>query len=48
MREQEVNAIIELLNSDKTDVETGEIILKHIDRAYNCLGSYSGNKQEYF
>lgn len=41
MREQEVNAIIELLNSDKTDVETGEIILKHIDRAYNCLGSYS-------
>lgn len=48
MREQEVNAIIELLNSDKTDVETGEIILKHIDRAYNCLGSYSGISKSIF
>lgn len=48
MREQEVSAIIELLNSDKTDIETGEEILKNIAIAYNCLDSYTSISKHIF
>ena len=41
MRMDNIDALIELFNSDKTDAETGEAIYSNIDRAYNTLGSYS-------
>lgn len=41
MREQEVNAIIKLLNSKKTDMETGKEIEMNIGRAYNCFDDYA-------
>lgn len=48
MREQEISVIIGLLNSDKTDIETGEEILKNINKAYNCLDSYTNISKHIF
>ena len=41
MRELEVNSLIDLFNSGKTDYEAGEQICVNLDSVFNCLGSYA-------